>query len=159
MRTAWPSPQQFNHCIIAVKVSDETHIATVVQHPRFGRLLIFDPTGGRHAGRRSAGLPAGQSGPDRCQGSRPARADAGNAGRTMNHLERTVEAQLGADGSMTGVIEERARGQVAARFRTEFRRLSRSDYNTMVEHWLTNGAPGSKISKVEPVDDASRWQV
>ena len=24
VREEWPSPQQFNHCIIAVKVSDET---------------------------------------------------------------------------------------------------------------------------------------
>src|SRR5262249_4558424 len=40
----WPSPQQFNHCIIAVKISDETPAATIVKHPILGRLLIFDPT-------------------------------------------------------------------------------------------------------------------
>ena len=44
VRPDWPSPQQFNPCIIAVKVSDETHASTIIQHARFGRLLIFDPT-------------------------------------------------------------------------------------------------------------------
>jgi hypothetical protein len=40
----WPSPTQFNHCIIAIKVSDETQAATIVIHPTLGRLLIFDAT-------------------------------------------------------------------------------------------------------------------
>ncbi len=40
----WPSPNQFNHAIVAVKVSPETVAASVLNHPRLGRLLIFDPT-------------------------------------------------------------------------------------------------------------------
>jgi uncharacterized protein DUF3857/transglutaminase superfamily protein len=154
VRTAWPSPQQFNHCIIAVKVSDATQVATVIQHPRFGRLLIFDPT--------DEETPVGDL-PVYLQGSL-ALIDAKDAEPLVrmpvtpqgtNQLERSVEAQLDANGSMTGVIQERARGQVAAKFRSEFRRYARPDYNTMVEHWVASGAPGSKISKVEPSDEAS----
>src|SRR5258705_4717867 len=44
VREEWASPYQFNHCIIAVKVSDETQAATVITHPKLGRLLIFDAT-------------------------------------------------------------------------------------------------------------------
>jgi transglutaminase superfamily protein len=44
VREEWPSPQQFNHCIIAVKLADATQAATVINHPSLGRLLIFDPT-------------------------------------------------------------------------------------------------------------------
>ncbi|MGH9799875.1 MAG: DUF3857 domain-containing transglutaminase family protein, partial [Blastocatellia bacterium] len=40
----WPSPKQFNHCIIAVKVGDATEAATVIKHSQLGRLMIFDPT-------------------------------------------------------------------------------------------------------------------
>src|SRR4029079_14816711 len=29
----WPSPHQFNHCIIAVKVSDQTQANTIIQSP------------------------------------------------------------------------------------------------------------------------------
>ena len=35
VREEWPSPTQFNHCIIAMKVGDETQAPTVVQHPRW----------------------------------------------------------------------------------------------------------------------------
>src|SRR5436190_7673794 len=41
VRADWPSPHQFNHRIIAVKVRNETQAATIIQHPRLGRLLIF----------------------------------------------------------------------------------------------------------------------
>ena len=41
---AWISPGQFNHCIIAVKVSDDTKAPTIMTHPALGRLLIFDAT-------------------------------------------------------------------------------------------------------------------
>ncbi|RPI24626.1 MAG: hypothetical protein EHM61_16560 [Acidobacteria bacterium] len=44
IRSDWPSPQQFNHAIIAVKVSDRTKLASVVVHPELGHLLLFDPT-------------------------------------------------------------------------------------------------------------------
>ena len=124
VRTDWPSPQQFNHCIIAVRVGNDTQSATVIHHPRLGRLLIFDPT--------AEETPVGDL-PGYLQGSL-ALIDAKDSDPMMrmpvtppdtNHLERSVEAQLGADGSMTGVIEERARGQVAETFRTQFRRLSR----------------------------------
>ncbi|MGH9903237.1 MAG: transglutaminase-like domain-containing protein, partial [Pyrinomonadaceae bacterium] len=41
VREEWASPQQFNHCIIAVRVGDETQAPTVVTHPSLGRLLVF----------------------------------------------------------------------------------------------------------------------
>src|SRR5258708_2274718 len=44
VREEWASPNQFNHCIVAIKVSDETQVATVITHPKLGRLLIFDAT-------------------------------------------------------------------------------------------------------------------
>jgi hypothetical protein len=154
VRPDWPSPQQFNHCIIAVRVSAETQSPTVIQHARLGRLLIFDPT--------AETTPVGDL-PTYLQGSL-ALIDSKDSDSLvkmpvtppdMNQLLRTAEVQLGSDGSMSGAIEERAVGQIAARFRTEFRQVSRSDYRTMVEHWLSVGVPGSKVSKVEPADDAN----
>ena len=40
----WPSPQTFNHAIIAVKIPDSMEFLSVVRYPTLGRLLIFDPT-------------------------------------------------------------------------------------------------------------------
>ena len=39
----WPSPQQFNPAIIAIKISDSTASPISIQHPSIGRLMIFDP--------------------------------------------------------------------------------------------------------------------
>src|SRR5215510_11853892 len=103
----WPSPQQFNHCIIAVKVSDETQAPTIVKHSSLGRLLIFDPT--------DDDTPIGDL-PGHEQGSF-ALIVAGDAGELMkmpvtppeaNRLERTVEAELGADGALAAKVSERS---------------------------------------------------
>ena len=40
----WPSPFQFNHAIIAIKVPQDIQAPAVIEHPKLGRLLIFDPT-------------------------------------------------------------------------------------------------------------------
>ncbi|HEX9959474.1 MAG TPA: DUF3857 and transglutaminase domain-containing protein, partial [Pyrinomonadaceae bacterium] len=41
VRREWASPYQVNHCIIAVKVSNETKAPTIITDPVLGRLMIF----------------------------------------------------------------------------------------------------------------------
>jgi len=149
----WPSPQQFNHCIIAVKVGDETQTSTIVKHPSLGRLLIFDPT--------DDDTPVGDL-PDHEQGSY-ALIVAGDAGDLMkmpvtppeaNRLERTVEAELGADGTLTAKVSERSFGQAAVEERRLFKRAARPQYVKLIEHWITQTAPSANVLKSEPNDDA-----
>ena len=153
VRANWPSPQQFNHCIIAVKVSDETKASTIIEHPKLGRLLIFDPTDGE--------TPLGDL-PYYLQGSL-ALLDSKSSTELirmpitppeMNQLERVATLQLDASGAIAGTIQENANGQIAAKFRTEFRQLSKPDYNDMIERWLTAGATAARLNKIEPSDDA-----
>src|SRR5207249_4615203 len=40
----WPSPQQFNHAIIAIRIAESADTAATVLNPKLGKLLIFDPT-------------------------------------------------------------------------------------------------------------------
>jgi hypothetical protein len=61
VRSLVASPQQFNHCIIAVKVSDQTQASTIIQHPKLGRLLIFDAHRRPNSAWRLTLLPPGQS--------------------------------------------------------------------------------------------------
>jgi hypothetical protein len=152
VREEWASPNQFNHCIIAIKVSDETQAATIVTHPTLGRLLIFDAT--------DDDTPIGDL-PDHEQGSW-ALVVAGESGSLIrmpvtpvesNLLERKIEASLAADGSLSATIQENANGQWASGYRSEFRHLSRPDYQKVIEHWIAAGATAAKISKVEPRDD------
>lgn len=152
VRDEWPSPHQFNHCIIAVKVSDETNAPSVVKHPTLGRLLIFDPT--------DPNTPVGDL-PDHEQGSW-ALVIAGGEGQLMrmpamppeaNTVERTSDVTLSSDGSISAVVRERTVGQSAAYERGVFKELSRGDYQKVIERWAGAGAAGAKFTKIEPADN------
>ncbi|PYS46836.1 MAG: hypothetical protein DMF68_17855 [Acidobacteria bacterium] len=154
VREEWASPTQFNHCIVAVHVSDETQSPTIVQHPKLGRLLIFDAT--------DESTPVGDL-PDLEQGSL-ALVVAGDDGALIrmpttppesNKVEREANVNLAADGSITATVRERAVGQKAADFRREFRKQSRATYQKMIEGWVTHDVNGAQVSKVEPTDDAA----
>jgi hypothetical protein len=151
VREEWVSPGQFNHCIVAVRVSDETKAASVIQHPTLGRLLIFDAT--------DPSTPVGDL-PDDEQGSF-ALVAAGDGGTLMrmpstppeeNMLKREVEAGLSADGALTASLHERRAGQSAANARRMFKGLAPSDFTGVIERWVSDGATGAKFSKIEPAD-------
>jgi hypothetical protein len=152
VRQDWVSPGQFNHCIVAVRVSDETKAPTVVQHPTLGRLLIFDAT--------DDATPVGDL-PDEEQGSF-ALVAAGADGALMrlpvtppeeNLLKREVEVGLAADGSIAATVHERRQGQSAANARHLFKGLSRGDYTKVIESWAGQAAAGAKFTKIEPADN------
>lgn len=154
VREEWASPGQFNHCIIAVKVADETQAPTVIKHPTLGRLLIFDAT--------DEDTPVGDL-PEHEQGSFALIA-AGDSGALMrmpstspeaNRLERQVEVTLTSEGAITANLRERSIGQSAVASRHEFRSLARPEYNKLIEGWVTRGATGAKLSKVEPTDSSA----
>ena len=151
VREEWVSPGQFNHAILAVKVSDETVAPTILNHPKLGRLLIFDAT--------DADTPVGDL-PDYLQGSL-ALIGAGEMGGLSrmpvtppetNLLERNVEVSMTADGGIKGIIREIANGQESTMFRAQRRLLSVGDYNKMIEGWLTRGATGAQLVKVTQND-------
>jgi hypothetical protein len=154
VRTGWPSPQQFNHCIIAVKVSDATQANTIIHHPTLGRLLIFDATDDQ--------TPLGDL-PYYLQGSlalvtSKSETDLVRMPQTppeANQLERNATIELQADGSIAGKIHELAKGQTAVAFRSEFRSKSKPEYTGMIERWLTASATSAKLNKMEPTDHAA----
>jgi hypothetical protein len=154
VRANWPSPQQFNHCIIAVKVSDQTQVSTVIQHPSFGRLLIFDPT---DTETQIGDLPYYLQGSLALIDSKEATelVKMPVTPPEMNQLEGNASFELRADGAINGKIQEQAQGQTAARFRTEYRHLSKPEYNSMVERWLTSGVSSARLGRIEASDQAN----
>lgn len=152
VREEWASPYQFNHCIIAVKVGDETPGPTVVTNDKLGRLLIFDAT--------DSNTPVGDL-PEDEQGSF-ALLVAGEAGQLLrmpilppdaSSFDRQADVVLTSEGSITATVHERANGQMAADFRRQFRYLSSVQYLKMIENWVSGGATGAKVSRVEPKDN------
>ena len=152
VRKEWASPGQFNHCIIAVKVSDETESPTILNDAKLGRLLIFDATDDL--------TPVGDL-PSYLQGSLALIA-AGDEGiltempttpPEMNSLDRNVEIKLDNNGSVTGTIRELTSGQSSRQERNLYRRLSKSNYRKVIERWLTSGATAAKLLKFTPKDN------
>lgn len=151
VREEWASPGQFNHCIIAVKINDETIVPTVMNHAKLGRLLIFDAT--------DPYTPVGDL-PYYEQGSFALIMAGDNGGLSKmpitspetNLLERNVEVSLANDGSIKGIIREIANGQESTIFRAQRRLLSADDYNKLIEAWLTRGATGAQLGKITSND-------
>jgi hypothetical protein len=151
VREEWASPQQFNHCIIAVKVGDETQAATIIKHPALGRLLIFDPTDDYtlvgdlpdHEQGSLALLVAGENGALLRMPAIPPEA---------NRLERHTEFELEFDGTIKAKVREMSLGQMAVDERRAFRQNARPDYVKVIEQWITRGASGAKVVRVDPVD-------
>lgn len=151
VRQEWPSPQQFNHCIIAIKVADNTPNATTLKYPGLGTLLIFDPT--------DESTPMGDL-PESEQNSL-ALIVAGENGSLVkmpatlpevNKLECNTDLTLNADGSIIGSVHESALGQPAVLARRQYRHLSQADYAKMIEKWVTVGVNSAKVAKIEPQD-------
>jgi hypothetical protein len=151
VRKEWASPRQFNHCIIAIRVSDGTVVPTVITDAKLGRLMIFDAT--------DPYTPVGDL-PDYLQGSQALIMAGENGGlvqmpvtpAAFNAWNRNTEVSLLADGSITGTISERSTGQSSAHARRLFRSLSGSDYNQVIERWLTRGATAAQLVKLTPND-------
>jgi hypothetical protein len=154
VRAEWPSPQQFNHCIIAIRVADSVPGQTFIEHPRLGRLLIFDPTADE--------TPVGDL-PSYLQGSL-ALIDSKESDALIkmpvtapeaNLLDRQIDASIDGIGTLSATVRENANGQWASSYRREFRDQSRSDYVKQIEGWITAGATAATVSKVESNDDNS----
>jgi hypothetical protein len=153
VREAWISPGQFNHCIVAIKVSPETRAATIIQHPELGSLLIFDAT--------DEHTPVGDL-PDHEQGSLAliAAGDKGSLVRMpepppeASQLQREADVVLTSEGSITATVKERSTGQAAVTERRAFRSLSIPEYKAMIEEWVTRGAAAARVQKVAPTDES-----
>jgi hypothetical protein len=151
VREEWPSPSQFNHCIIAIRVSDATDAPTVIKHAVLGRLMIFDAT--------DPYTPVGDL-PDEQQGSLALIAAGADGGLVKmptlppdaNKLEREAYVTVDAEGAITGKIMQKATGQAATYERARLRGLSANDYRTSLEGWLTSRISGSTLTKAVPTD-------
>jgi hypothetical protein len=152
VREEWPSPLQFNHCILAIAVSGAVSGYAVVRVPATGRLLIFDST--------DPHTPLGAI-PDDEQSSL-ALIVAGSQGALIrmpeappdnNRLERTTELQVSVDGSLQGAVTERFFGGMAVRARSQYLENGNGELAKSIERWMAAHVPGASISLAEPSDN------
>jgi hypothetical protein len=150
VREEWPSPDQFNHMILAVRVSDATVARTIVAAP-VGRLLLFDST--------SEVTPVGDL-PWFEQGSF-ALLCAGEQGTLLkmpvvepeaNLTEVTIEGQLTSAGDLTASLSTIRAGQAADRERAQHLYHTSDEFRTGVERMLTRTVRAPSISNLDLQD-------
>ncbi len=158
VRREWPSPWQFNHAIVAIRVSPETKSPTVVEHPRLGRLLIFDPT--------DASTPVGDL--DEDEQSSQALVIAGTQGDLVrmpllpaaaNRAERSVEARLDRQGPLAAHMVTQYFGQAASSMRYVARYSGLDELKKRLERSFARRLGGVKLDKVTPKDRAAEGQL
>lgn len=148
VRADWPSPQQFNHAIIAVHLNDELQAAAVGSYPGLGQLLFFDPTD-QHT-------PMGLL-PEEEEGSqallvapdRGALLRMPSSPPEANRLERRLDLSLAEDGTLAGKVEEQAYGHVAAAYRREHQHLATGDHRKRMEAQFAETGAGAQIDSLE----------
>ncbi len=154
VREAWPSPQQFNHAIVAIRITDEKFAGMTLDRPGSERLSFFDPTDPET---RYGDLPQDEQGSLALvvSGSDGALVRMPSAGPEVSRLERQIDASITEGGTITGVILESWSGQYAADSRREYRNRPVSEYRKLVERWLTDGMAGTRMLKLEPSDGSA----
>ena len=153
VREEWPSPEQFNHAIVAVRVSSETHAPAVIDHPTLGRLLIVDPT--------NPLIPPGEL-PMVEQGGLALVAAADKAALVRlpmtspeeNLTEGEIHASLSETGTLTATVQEAWHGYTAVRPRGNYYGRTRPDFDKSIEEWVAENVTGAAVSGIEPADSS-----
>ena len=156
IRAEWPSPEQFNHAIVAITVSPALDGPAVKEVPSLGRLLFFDPT--------DRWVPFGRL-PWILQGSRGLVQDG--AATDLIDLPQPPEADrwlsiattrlsLGANDRLTGKARIVVGGELAAEARRTRHDLTDQEY---IDRWtsrLNHTVRGVLASQVKTGDDPHR---
>jgi hypothetical protein len=148
VQTEWPSLGAFNHAITAIRVGPETKAPAVLDHPKLGHLLFFDPTDPYvapgylpdHEQASLALVGAGESGD-------LVRVPAGVAAAAER--ERQVEAVLTSDGAISGKFVEKRSGEMLADAVAGYRGRQRADFVRSIERWIGESIPSSTSSGIE----------
>ncbi len=150
----WPSPQQFNHAILAIAMPDAPVLPATVVHPQLGRLVLFDPT--------DEVVPLGYL-PVHEQGAYAlvlagARGDLlkmPQAAPEQSHTERRWDITLEADGSIAGTLEEISTGQDAFDAGALDRELAQGKNQQLTQSRLNRVMPGVELRDVARNYDAT----
>jgi Domain of Unknown Function with PDB structure (DUF3857)/Transglutaminase-like superfamily len=150
-----PAHNAFNHVVLAVKLPDDVKdpsLVAVMQHPKLGRILFFDPTNeitpfGQIGGYLQAnyGLLVTPEGGELVQ--LPQQSSA------MNSIERVAKLTLDANGLLRGDVTETRVGDQAASERWRLHTVTKTeDRIKPIENLLAGSLPNFKIAKASLVN-------
>jgi hypothetical protein len=145
-----PAHSAFDHVILAIKLPDQIQdpsLTAIMQHPRYGRLLFFDPTNeltpfGQIRGHLQAnwGLLVAPDGGELLE--LPMQPTS------MNSIQRRAHLTLDSEGRLVGEVEETRVGDRAASERWALRTVTKdADRIKPIENLLSGSLSNFRITK------------
>ena len=147
-REDWPSLGSFNHAISAIRVSADTQSPAVLDHPKLGRLLFFDPTDpyvapGFLPGHEQGSLALLGAGEDGGLVRVPA-----SPAVAAEH-DRQVDAILNSAGTISGKFTEIHQGGELGDAVSEYRGTPHDEFVKDVDRWIGRSVSGATSSGIE----------
>jgi len=145
-----PAHNGFNHAILAIKLPEglnDPSLVAVVQHPKLGRILFFDPTDemtpfGQIRGSLQANYGLMVTPEDGELLALPQQPSA------MNSIERTGRLKLDGNGNLIGDVHEVRLGERASSERWALRTVSKdTDRIKPIESLLANSLSNFNVTK------------
>jgi hypothetical protein len=144
----YPPGLNFDHVILAISLPadvQDADLLAIVTHPRYGRLLLFDPT--------STLTPLGYlPSVEQANYGMLAAADGGELiGMPLlpafaNRLGRAAHLTLSPDGSIAGSVEEIRQGNLAEMSRSQLLAAPGADRAKVIESFLGSFLPNFKLT-------------
>jgi len=151
VRPEWASPMQFNHAIVAVRVSDAITLPSVLEKSPLGRLLIFDPT--------DFITPVGDLPQEEQGGHALVIAGANGALLTMpllppsaRRIESSVDGSLDISGRLDARIQRQYFGQSAVSLRAVERLRGNEELKKRYERELSYRMRGTTLNRIAAED-------
>jgi hypothetical protein len=150
-----PAHHGFNHAILAIRLPDDVEdssLIAVMQHPKLGKILFFDPT--------DEVTPFGKiRGPLQSNYALLVTADGGELVElpqqpsAMNSIQRMGTLTLGADGVLQGDVTEVRLGDRASSERWRMRTITKeSDRIKPIENLLAGSLSNFRIARASVVN-------
>jgi hypothetical protein len=152
VREVWPSPQQFNHAIVAIAAPDDLDLPAVIDHATAGRLLLFDPT--------DEHTPLGHL-PLHLHGSLALIVDTGGgplvrvppARLDAHQSRREIEATVNGDGMLLGRVVVSTMGEPARQERFVRASLPETEYTALLETRIRRDLANARVTAAIIDDD------
>lgn len=157
-RPEWPSPQQFNHAILAIAVAADTKAPAAFDYPGLGRLLLFDPTDEvvpfgwipQHEQQSNALLIASEKGGLFVTPAVPA---------SENSVVRTATISVDENGTLSAQLTDSLKGQPAFDAEGLLRGSTLSEYVKRQERLVAARLKGAVLENVEPKNGLQSFDV
>ena len=145
----YPPGLNFNHVILAISLPadvPDADLLAIVTHPRYGRLLLFDPT--------STLTPLGYlPSYEQANYGMLTGTDGGELihmpllPATANRLSRAAHLSISPDGSVTGSVEELRQGEQAETRRSQLLAAQGADRAKVIESFLGSFLAGFRLTR------------